>query len=453
MHSLKIKTREIIINKFGGEIMDDPRLVELSVGQIKNQLKKGDKPIVVVSALKGVTDELVLVITRLHEKRKANGIVKLFIADITKKHLAWIHDCLKGDAKISVVMQAAIAQLEQDLKVVASFGEIAEVSDKLLSYGERLSSLLFTELLIQHGIPCRRFTGEEIGIMTDRNFGDANIDYLASARNIRARLNKQVKFVPVLTGFIGKTRSNQTTTLGRGGSDTTACLLGAALSAQKVILWKNVPGVLTADPKIVSGARTVKALNYDQAEESGKVIHDKSMALIRQAGTAVEVTYIKDPNLKTVISSQGGNVSGALIISSKDNLRLLTIIGEKIKHYGALAEITAVITRNKINMALIRNTRDTLYIVIEKNGHGTLKCEAEIKSLNYQLKAQDVSMVNVIGDLSWTLVERFNHLLAKTCQGVVLGAFPYQECVRLEAIVAPEQVNELVRKFHREFIG
>ena len=106
---------------------------------------------------------------------------------------------------------------------------------------------------------------------------------------------------PVITGFIGKTHDGQTTTLGRGGSDTTACLVGAALKAQKIILWKNVLGVLTADPKVVPNVRTIKSLSYEEAENIGKVIHHKPMGFAKRAGIPVEVIYIQNPRYKTVI--------------------------------------------------------------------------------------------------------------------------------------------------------
>ncbi|MFH1712706.1 MAG: hypothetical protein ABH896_00760, partial [Candidatus Jacksonbacteria bacterium] len=270
-------------------------------------------------------------------------------------------------------------------------------------------------------------------------------------QNYNSKL-KSIYIVPVITGFVGRTVKGQTTTLGRGGSDTTACLAGAALKAEKVILWKNVAGVLSADPKIVKPVKIVKFLDYEEAEESGKVIHDKAMRLVRRAAVKVEVAYIQNSRQKTVITQQGSKASGVKIISSKDNLRLLIMTGDKVKHAGALLEIANIISGQAVNMVLIRNTRDNLYVVVDKNHHNINNIEGEIKKSGYQLEVQDAAMINVIGKLDWDTVERFNHLLHIHYPQAYLGAFPYRNCVRLEAVVPPRQVVQLVMTLHKEFI-
>jgi aspartate kinase len=297
----------VIINKFGGEIMGGPRLVKLAVLQIKSQLRCGQKPVVVVSALSGVTDKLVELCKKYDQR---------LIDALCREHEEWRDKLKVKSEKLKVQVKSLKLTLEKDARSIKGMQAKEMVQDRVLAYGEKLSSLLFTELLRQNGIKAVRLTGEEIGVITDDNFGDANVDYKRSVRNIRQIMQKSkiknqnviqnAKFkssylVPVITGFVGKTSRGQTTTLGRGGSDTTACLVGAALRASKVILWKNVPGVLTADPKVVKDVRTIKSLSYEKAENIGKVIHHKSMDFARRAGMAVEVTYIQNPRYKTVI--------------------------------------------------------------------------------------------------------------------------------------------------------
>jgi len=446
----------MIINKFGGAIMADSKLAKLAVKQIKNQIKAGQRPIVVVSALKGITDLLVSLTDDYSQK---------VFNQICKKHNCWVKSLkLKTD---DLKLKTQFLNLKKDLEKMQHKQGSKAIKDKILSYGERMSSLLFAELLRKNNIKAKRITDEELGIITDDNFGNANIDYKRSVKNIRKecqmltsfspetglKARSQIFKVPVITGFIAKTVDSQTTTLGRGGSDTTACLIGAALNVLKVVLWKNVPGVLSADPRIVKNPKTVDYLTYEEAEESGKVVHSKSMALVQKENITVEVAYIKDPSQKTVINAKEKSKKGVKIISSKENLKLLQITGEQIKHYGALVQISRIITDQKINMVLIRNTRDNLYIVVDKNAHDLAQCKHQIKELNYQLKTQDVSMVYLIGKLDWCLVEKFNHWLHKICPKAILGAFPYKNCVRLESIIlASSKANKLIRKFHQEFI-
>ena len=282
-----------IINKFGGEIIENPRLVKLAVRRIKEQLERNQKPVVVVSALAGITDKL----GELGSKKDQ----KIF-AQIIKEHEKWIKIHNLENENLRRKAENLKKELENDLMKVKENKESLSLKDKILAYGEKWSSLLFTQLLVRNEIEAELIRGEEL-IITDENFGDANILYQESLRNIKSKL-KNISQLPVISGFIGKSKHGKTTTLGRGGSDTTACLVCAALKPSKVILWKNVPGVLSADPKIVKNPRLVKFLTYEEAEESGKVIHQKAIGLVKERGVEIEVVYIMNPEQKTTVGKK-----------------------------------------------------------------------------------------------------------------------------------------------------
>ncbi len=467
-----------IINKFGGEIIGNPHLVQLAVKRLKEQLnpvrnfksnvsysdlaskisngvKRNQKPIVVVSALAGVTDKLLKLSLSASATPKAlqagQNYDKKVIGELEKQHRDWRERLKVNSQKLESEFQNLKQELEEDLKRVKEGKNGLVIQDRILAYGEKLSALLFTELLIKNGIQAEKLTGEELGIITDENFGDANIVYGESVRNIKSKL-KNFSQLPVITGFIGRTRQGETTTLGRGGSDTTACLLGAGLNASKVILWKNVPGVLSADPKIVKNPKAVKFLSYEEAEESGKVIHNKSLSLVKGKGIRVEVTYIAAPHQKTIIENNVPKKDGAKIISSRNDLYLLVIAGDKITQAGALFEIAKIISKEGINMVLIRNTKESLYIVVEKNSYNLLNCEQKISDLGYHLSIKEVSMVNAVGRMDWKIAERFNQLLYKFCPEAELGAFPYRNCLRLDAIIEILKVKKLIKIFHKELV-
>ncbi|MBU4481581.1 aspartate kinase [Patescibacteria group bacterium] len=460
----------IIINKFGGEIIDNPRLVKLALRRIKEQLELNQKPVVVVSALAGVTDKLL---------RLSQNYNKKIINELINQHKEWTTKLGVRSEKLDLETDSLKKELEKDLKIQVFIPPLLKERDKqlahrdrILSYGEKWSSLLFAEILIKNGINAKRLTGEDLGLITDENFGDANIVYEESVRNIKSKLppspfmlrraSKNFSSIPVITGFIGRTRRGETTTLGRGGSDTMACLLGAVLNASKVILWKNVPGVLSADPKIVKNARTIKSLTYGEAEEAGKVIHTKAINLVRGKGIKVEVTYIVAPEQKTIIENNVPRKDGAKIISFRDNLYLLIVRGEKMVRPGALFEITKVISQEGINIILIRDTKSKVYLVVErnkslfrpeiKNSHDFENCERKINGLGYRLSIKEASMVNAIGRMDWKIAERFNQLLYKFCPEAELGAFPYRNCLRLDAIVGRSKVKKLIKIFHKELV-
>lgn len=434
-----------IINKFGGEILSNPQLVKLTVKRLKEQLELNQKPVVVVSALAGVTDKLV---------KLCQSDDKKLLEELEKQHQDWMERLKVNGQRLEREVQSLKQGLEKNLRISRKIKAQLVIQDRILSYGEKWSSFLFTEFLIKQGIQAKRLTGEKIGLITDENFGDANILYEESLRNIKSKL-KNVSQLPVITGFIGKSKYGQTTTLGRGGSDTTACLVGAALNPSKIILWKNVPGILSADPRIVKNPKLVKFLTYEEAEESGKVIHDKAISLVKEKGIGIEVAFIVDPEQKTVVGRKNNTPAknGVKIISLKGNLQMFIISSEKITRPGAFYEIASNISKEGINMVLIRNTKESLYIVVEKNAHNLIVCRKKIEDLGYQVLAREVAMVNAVGSMDWKVVEKFNHLLYETCLEPDLGAFPYRNCHRLEAIVEIPKVNKLINIFHKEFIA
>jgi len=431
-----------MINKFGGEILNNFSLVKLALKWINQQIAKNQKPLVVVSALARVTDKLLQLTQTFNEK---------LLEELDKQHQNWAQRFKLDSPKLKKETEELKVQLRKDLFGLKKAKDKLIFQDKILAYGEKWSALLFTEFLIKDGILAKKLTGEELGVITDENFGDANIDKKKSLKNIRAKL-KNISQVPVITGFIGRTQEGRTTTLGRGGSDTTACLVGAALNPSKVILWKNVPGVLSAEPKIVKSPKLIKFLSYEEAEEAGKVIHYKAIDLAREGKVEIEVVFIQDPSKKTIINKNQSQKKRVKIINAKKKLNLFIIKGEKITKPGALYEIAKIISQAKINMVLIRNTKESLYIVVEKNSHNLTNCQKKIENLGYQVLAKEVAMVNAVGSMNWKVVERFNRLLYEDCPEMDLGAFPYKNCHRLEAIVERPKVNKLIKAFHKEFI-
>ena len=431
-----------IINKFGGEIIGDPHLVQLAVKWIKTQLKRNQKPVVVVSALNGVTDQLMRLSQSGEEK---------ILNNLDKKHKDWMKKMGIKEIQLERKIENLWQELKKDLKKIKKAKEKLALRDKILSYGEKISSILFKELLKKEGVLAKEFSGDELGIITDQNFGNANLILPESLKNIKSKL-KNISEIPVIGGFVGKTKDGQITILGRGGSDTTACLIGLAFNPSRVILWKNVPGVLSADPKIVENPKAVKFLSYGEAEEAGKVICAKAIDLVREKRIKVEVTYIVAPEQKTIIENNVPKRDGAKIISSRAHLYLLIVRGEKMARPGAIFEITKVISQEGINIVLIRDTKSKVYLVVEKNRYDFEDLKRKISDLDYRLSIKEVSMVNAVGKMDWKIAERFNQLLYEFCSEAELGAFPYRNCLRLDTIVGKSKVKKLIKIFHKEFI-
>jgi aspartate kinase len=453
----------IIINKFGGGIMIK-EFIGYSLQRIKEQQKKGYQPIIVVSALKGITDELIFAYTELKDNlKKVNNevisfdfdeLINLRVKEIYEKHQQMINSMKISQElrpKLEEKLKFIFEKLKSDFFAISRFGVLDVFYDRILAYGEKLSALLYAFYLKSNGIAAKRIKTDRTAIMTDNNFSDANIKFKQSKVNL-VKTFKNLKEIPVVTGFIGKSEKGSTTTLGRGGTDTTACFLGAALNAQKVILWKDVEGVMSADPKIVKKARNIDYLSYAEAEESGKVIHDKAIQYIKRYGIASQVASIQDVHKKTKIGPLNLKKKGPKIVSFKKGLISFEIVDDKISEYGFLYRISKIFNDFSVNMVLIRNTRDSLKIVVEKNNGNVKKATQTFKEEGYLVKTKTVDMVSLIGILDWNMVNDFNHILSQTAKDPQIGAFPYKDSVRLEAIVAPSDTQKVMRALHKKFI-
>ncbi|MCK4744526.1 aspartate kinase [Candidatus Parcubacteria bacterium] len=448
---------KIIVNKFGGGILA-PEYVLLMIKRIKEQMKKSYQPIIIVSAINGITDDLEKFLSILEKNKKLskqnNSLIKKFIKKIRAKHIQIINSVKidKKNQQIAITeINNLLKNLEIDFERKNKFNSLDIFQDKILSYGEKLSTIFFTEFLNSNNLPAKKYFAENIPIITDSNHLNANIDFKKSAKNINAKF-KNIKSIPIIAGFTGISKNKNATTLGRGGTDTTACFIGAAMKTEKIILWKDVNGVLSADPQIVKNAKTIRFLSYLEAEEAGKIIHDKAMQYVKKTKTAVEVASISDYSRRTLISANGSKQKGAKIIGFKKGLTMMVVSGDGINEYGFLFEISKILNLLALNMVLIRNTRDSLQIVVDSRNGNLKKAIDAIKKKNCEIDASPVNMVTLIGNLDWKTANIFNDTLIKTCPNPQIGAFPYKDCVRLEAIVKTDEMEKVMQNFHKIFI-
>ena len=454
--------KKVIVNKFGGGIMIPEHIYE-ALKRVEEQLKEGYQPIIVVSALKGVTDKLINIFNQVANFAKdekdikpedIDDVIDEVVLQVRKKHIDML-DFLKFNQDIHKKtleeFEIIFDKLRSDLNAIKRFGSLDIFKDRILSFGEKLSALLFASFLSHNKIESKRYKTDEVPvILTNDKHLDANINFEISSKSIKEEFKKLKNLVPVLTGFIGRNEKGNTTTLGRGGTDTTACFVAASLEAEKVILWKDVPGVMSADPRIIKNAKSVPYLSYKEAEESGKVIHDKAIQYIKKVKTKAEIASILDYQKKTVVGPEDKNIKGVKIISSRKNLTFIEITDNKMNESGFLFQITKVFNDYGVNMVFIRNTRDSLKFVIENNDMQ----EYFLINLKdkYSFESSNVNMVNVIGNLNWGMVNDFNDSLARICDDPQIGAFPYKNCVRLEAIVNPDETDKVLKELHKIFI-
>jgi Aspartokinases len=199
--------------------------------------------------------------------------------NLKERHLKVINELQVEDN----ILEKDFAELENVLKGIFYLKELNQkILDKVMSFGEIFSAKIIAEYLNRIGIKSKAYMAYDIGFITDSNFGNAEILDEAEYK-IREAFKYIHEDVSVITGYIAKNKKNEITTLGRGGGDYTATILGAALNVEEIQIWTDVDGIMTADPKIVKNARSIDEVSYQEASElaffGAKVLHPKTFCL------------------------------------------------------------------------------------------------------------------------------------------------------------------------------
>ena len=326
----------MLVVKFGGTSVRDATCMAHVAGLIDDTRRRHGALAVVVSAMAGVTNTLFALARAAasgHEKQ-ARGMLEELLA----RHLATVGELLRTPEERGQAEQAIRTVIEELGRYVRSIALLGEVTvrtlDLVAGAGERLSCALVAAALRERGVPAEAIPATEL-IVTDAHFGAAEPDLEQSRLRICQRLRPLVErgTVPVVTGYIAATPEGVPTTLGRGGSDFTAAILGACLEASEVWIWSDVDGILTADPNIVPEARTLAELSYADAATlaafGAEVLHPKTVAPLMERGIPLRLLNTfrpEHPGTRVVSQPQADGPRPPAIISTH-GLSLLGIAG------------------------------------------------------------------------------------------------------------------------------
>jgi aspartate kinase len=257
----------MIICKFGGTSVQDAEALDRVAGIIRRRLK--EKPVVVASAMGKTTNGLLLAAETAAAGRKLEALDLL--GRLRQKHIQELErlDLKSAQEVLNLTIDSHFNEMGNIINGLAILGELTPRSmDAMASYGERLSTAILTEVLTDRGVPAQ-FMDVRQCMITDDQFTRAAPLFDLTESAIRQHVPPVVKSgrVPVLQGFIGSTRNGITTTIGRGGSDYSAAIIGAALDAYDIQIWTDVDGIMTSDPRMVPEARRVRVISFDEAAE------------------------------------------------------------------------------------------------------------------------------------------------------------------------------------------
>jgi len=351
--------------KFGGTSVEDAAAFERVAGIVREE--RGARPVVVVSAMSGVTDVL---LASASAERTAD------LAPLLERHREVARQLLAPAAatRFGSELEEARADIQGLLERACRDPAAApRVRDEIVSFGERLASSLLALVLAARDVPAAWVDARRC-IVTDEAVGRADPDVRETAERTRAELLPLVAEgrVPVLGGYIARSRSGVATTLGRGGSDYTAALVGAALDAAEIQIWTDVSGVLTADPRVVATARTIPTLSYAEASElayfGAKVLHPNTIQPALARGIPVRIVNSRRPgDAGTVVAAEAELWPGTVkSIAHKTGITVLQITSARmLGAYGFLRALFEVFDRHHMPVDVVTTSEVSLSLTVE----------------------------------------------------------------------------------------
>ena len=324
--------------KFGGTSVADADRILAAAEIVRHRLSR--RPAVVVSALAGVTDLLVRAVACAREGDREGA--EPILADLVRRHRWAAGGAVKTSRRrhdLDLAIDAHVEDLRQVLRSMRVLGEgTPRAADAVLAAGEVLSSEIVATAFVDAGLPACRVDAREL-VVTDAAFGAAVPQLDETTARARALLVPHLERgeVPVLGGFIGRTRDGQTTTLGRGGSDLSAAILGAVLEAEEIEIWTDVDGILSADPRRVDAARTRERVSFSEAAElafyGAKVLHPAAIAPAVTRGIPVRVLNALRPEAHgtLVLADAGEGAASLASIASRGGITTLRVISRTMR--------------------------------------------------------------------------------------------------------------------------
>jgi aspartokinase/homoserine dehydrogenase 1 len=381
--------------KFGGSSVADAGRIQRVASIVIAE--RADQPVVVVvSALGGITDELVALADGAPEDRQPPDPA---VDRILDRHLSVLAELAPADDATRSGIAATIDELRRLVTGIGYIGHCPPaVRDRIIATGERLSAPIVAAALRASGHPAPAVCGTEV-IRTDSNHGAAEVDLVVTSELAPRRLLDVCETsIPVVTGFIGADRHGALTTLGRGGSDLTATVLGAALGAERVEIWTDVNGIFTAPPRIVAGARPQPYVSYDEAAEMARfgaaVLFTKTIAPVRELGIPVVVSNTFDPDGPSTWVDEGPDVPmGARSLASVEHAAVLKV--RSLGGDGKAAGAVAVISERCLIAAMAAASGEWTLVANRDDAEG-LSRELRATGLEVELTC-GTSVVTVIG--------------------------------------------------------
>jgi aspartate kinase len=405
------------VMKFGGTSVGNGDRIKKVAELIKEYCDAGNEIVVVVSAMAGVTDELQSIAESMTSEYAELQDVIEFIQHVGKQHFEAVYSAIEDEMIITDVVSEIEVRLDELKNVLSGIYHLGELTDRshdyISSFGERLSAPIVSGALKSLKVQSVSLMGGEAGIITNSKHRDARPIELTN-RRVREHIVPliEVGIVPVIMGFIAYDIHNIITTLGRGGSDYTASIVGAACNADEIWIWTDVDGIMTADPKLVKNSKTLSEISYLEAMEisffGAKVIHPKTIEPAISRGIPVRVKNTFNPYRQgTLIVHHVDDKNTIKAVTAVNNVSLVNISGAGMAGtIGVAGHVFSKLAEVGVNIIMISqaSSESNISMLIEEahlsgalSALHQLKAEFEGNIIREITCDEDVSAIAVVG--------------------------------------------------------
>jgi aspartate kinase len=364
----------VIVMKFGGTSVQDAQAIDRVAAIVRERLP--EKPVVVVSALAKITDQLLAMAAAAGAGQRDRALELSRAA--RERHYNTACDLLGTHAfeQIAPELEADFDGLDELLRGVVAVGELtARTTDTIAGFGERVSSKIAAAAFSQRKIEAAHVDSRHC-IVTDNSFGKAVPQFEETDARLAEIINPQVERgrVPVMGGFIGSTREGVSTTLGRGGSDFSAAIVGAGLNAQRIEIWTDVDGMMTTDPGLCPQARRIKSITFEEAAElayfGAKVLHPATLLPAIQKNIPVLILNSRNPKNEgtriTATAPRGKNIFKA--IAAKKRITVVDVVATRmLMAHGFLKNIFEVFANHRCPVDMVSTSEVSVSVTVDSN--------------------------------------------------------------------------------------
>lgn len=452
----------IAVMKFGGTSVEDATAIRRTANIVAGRARKGLSPVVVVSAMAKVTDQLLAAAAAAMAGRGDQESALDIATRLRTRHLETAALLASGERlrTLQVEIEHTLQSLEDLLRGISAVGELtARTSDNVVSFGERLSSVMVAAAFAELGMPSEHVDARTV-ILTDDRYGKASPDEAAIEKALRKSLLPIVEQgrIPVMGGFIGSC-AGVTTTLGRGGSDYTAALVGGGLHAGAIEIWTDVDGIMTTDPRICPEALRVKSISFEEAAElayfGAKVLHPATILPAVAKNIPVWVLNSRNPeNEGTVITAAPPACASPFkSIAAKKKLTIIDIVASRmLLAHGFLKMVFDIFDKHKCAIDMVSTSEVSISVTVDSREALPAIC-AELREIADVKYESDKALICLVGEdirghagIAGQVFAAVSHVNVRM---ISQGASE----INMSFMINEEDVEEAVRSLHANFFA